>query len=276
MTTPPDSIKTKQELRQKDAQIIGLQRDLTLAHQQLCWARLQIQQLEAKLREERIKRFGPASESLNDLQLSLLVEEPSVTADEVQAEAERPAIENAPERKKRTHGRSPLPAHLPRKIKKLACAPEACHCRACGAETVVIGYDESEQLDKVPAEYFVWVIQREKRACRACAQGTVVAAPLPERIIDKSLASDGLIIDVLVSKYCDHLPLYRQEAILAREAGVEISRSTMDDWVMKVGERLQAITVAMREELLRAPYLQADETTVPVQMRDKRALSRNS
>lgn len=269
MTTPPDSIKTKQELRQKDAQIIGLQRDLTLAHQQLCWARLQIQQLEAKLREERIKRFGPASESLNDLQLSLLVEEPSVTADEVQAEAERPAIENAPERKKRTHGRSPLPAHLPRKIKKLACAPEACHCRACGAETVVIGYDESEQLDKVPAEYFVWVIQREKRACRACAQGTVVAAPLPERIIDKSLASDGLIIDVLVSKYCDHLPLYRQEAILAREAGVEISRSTMDDWVMKVGERLQAITVAMREELLRAPYLQADETTVPVQMRDK-------
>ena len=77
MTTPPDSTKTKQELRQKDAQIIGLQRDLTLAHQQLCWARLQIQQLEAKLREERIKRFGPASESLNDLQLSLLVEEPA-------------------------------------------------------------------------------------------------------------------------------------------------------------------------------------------------------
>lgn len=269
VTTPPDSTKNKQELRRKDAVIIGLQRDLTMANQQLFWARLQIQQLEAKLRAERIKRFGPASESLNDLQLSLLVEEPSVTADEVQAEAERPALEQAPERKKRSHGRAPLPAHLPRKIKKLECAPEACRCRACGAETVVIGYDESEQLGKVPAEYFVWLIQREKRACRACEKGTVVAAPLPARIIDKSLASDELIIDVLVSKYCDHLPLYRQEAILAREAGVEISRSTLDDWVMKVGERLQAVTMAMHEELLRAPYLQADETTVPVQLRDK-------
>ena len=267
--TNPDSPTINQALRHKDAQIIGLQRDLTVAHQELCWARLLIQQLEAKLREERIKRFGPASESLNDLQLSLLMEEPSVTAGEVQAETERPAIENTPERKKRSHGRAPLPANLPRRIKKLVCTPEACKCRACGAETVVIGYDESEQLGKEPAVYFVWLIQREKRACRACEQGTVVAAPLPERIIDKGVASDGLIIDVLVSKYCDHLPLYRQEAILAREAGVEISRSTMDDWVMKVGERLQGVTMAMREELLRAPYLQADETTVPVQLRDK-------
>ena len=94
----------------------------------------------------------------------------------------------------------------------------------------VIGYDQSEQLDVEPAKYFVVVTKREKRACQRCEQGGVVAAPAPARIIDKSLVSDRVVIDAVVAKYCDHLPLYRQSVILEREAGLEIGRATLDGW----------------------------------------------
>jgi hypothetical protein len=120
-----------------------------------------------------------------------------------------------------------------------------------------------------PARYFVQVILREKRACQNCEQSTVTMAPLEERIVEKGLASDNVVIDVVVSKYCDHLPLYRQAAILEREAGLEIGRATLDGWVMRVGEMLIPVTEAMRKALLSTPYLQADETTVPVQMHDR-------
>ena len=121
-----------------------------------------------------------------------------------------------------------------------------------------------------PARYFVQVIKREKRACRGCEQSTVTMAPLPPRIVEKGLASDNVVIDAVVSKYCDHLPLYRQAVILEREAGLEIGRATLDGWVMRVGEMLIPVMEAMRKDLLSAAYLQADETTVPVQMHDRR------
>ena len=134
----------------------------------------------------------------------------------------------------------------------------------------VIGYDESEQLDVEPARYFVQVIKREKRACRGCEQSTVTMPALPPRIVEKGLASDNVVIDVVVSKYSDHLPLYRQAVILEREAGLEIGRATLDGWVMRIGEMLIPVVEAMRKNLLSATYLQADETTVPVQMHDRR------
>jgi transposase len=144
----------------------------------------------------------------------------------------------------------------------------SCTCADCGEPTRVIGYDESEQLDVEPARYFVRVTKREKRACRRCS--TVTAAPLAERIVEKGLASDAVVINTVVAKYCDHLPLYRQAAMLEREAGLEIGRATLDGWVMRVGELLGPIVEAMRRDLLAASYLQADETPVPVQMHDKR------
>ena len=93
---------------------------------------------------------------------------------------------------------------------------------------MVIGYEQSEQLDVEPAKYFVVVTRREKRACRGCAEG-VSAAPLPVRIIDKSLVSDRVVIDTVVAKYSDHLPLYRQSAILERETGLSISGQRWTD-----------------------------------------------
>jgi transposase len=133
----------------------------------------------------------------------------------------------------------------------------------------VIGYEQSEQLDVEPARYFVVVIRREKRACKNCAEG-VSAAPLPERIIEKSLVSDRVVIDTIVNKYSDHLPLYRQSAILERDTGVSISRATMDGWIMRVGEMLIPVVGAMGRELVTGSYIQADETPVPVQMSDGR------
>ena len=142
--------------------------------------------------------------------------------------------------------------------------------RRLRAETTVIGYEESEQLDVEPAKYFVLVTRREKRACKQCEERGVVAAPLPERIIEKSLVSDQVVIDTIVAKYCDSLPLYRQSVILKRDTGLDINRSTMVGWVMRVGELLTPIVGVMRRELLRGTYIQADETPVDVLMHDGR------
>ena len=237
---------------------------------ELHWAQLKIQVLEERLRQQRIRMLGPQSETLSNLQLELLAdEEPGVTADEVEAEARRERMEKAPRRERKPHpGRERLPENLPRVEKVIRCNEQT--CQACGRETSIIGYDESEQLDVEPARYFVRVTKREKRACRGCEQGTVTMAPREPRIVEKGLASNAVVIDTVVSKYCDHLPLYRQAAILEREAGVEIGRATLDGWVMRVGELLEAVVQAMRKNLLREAYLQADETTVPVQMHDRR------
>ena len=239
---------------------------------ELAWARLKIQALEAQLRLQRIKKYGPGSEKLSDAQLNLLELEPGVSNVEVQAESARePLPESAKSQTRRKHpGRQELPAGLPRVERVIACAPEQCACPACGQPTAVIGYDVSEQLDVEPAKYFVVVTKREKRACKHCEEGGVAAAPAPARIIEKGLVSDRVVIDTVVAKYSDHLPLYRQSAILEREAGVEISRATMDGWVMQVGELLVPIAAVMGRELLGGSYIQADETTVDVQMHDGR------
>ena len=243
---------------------------------QLAWAEWKIRALEERLRLELIRKYGPKSETLSDAQLQLLEMEPGVSSAEVEAESERePLPEASPvmaksSKKSRPHpGRQELPADLPRVERILACTPEQCVCQCCGKQTVVIGYEQSEQLDVEPARFFVVVTKREKRACKGCAEGVKTAA-LPARIIDKGLVSDRVVIDTLVSKYCDHLPLYRQSAILERETGVTISRATMDGWVMTVGGLLEPIKAAMGRELINGGYIQADETPVPVQMHDKR------
>lgn len=249
----------------KDEQILQLQN-------KLAWAELKIQALEARLRLQRIQKYGPASEKLSSAQLELLELEPGVSNLEVEAESQREPLAAATkrDRPRRHPGRQELPAGLPRVERVIACAPEQCACPACGKPTEVIGYDVSEQLDVEPAKYFVVLTKREKRACKRCAEGGVAAAPMPPRIIEKGLVSDRVVIDTIISKYSDHLPLYRQSVILERETGLEISRATLDGWVMRVGELLIPVAEALRRELLGGSYIQADETTVDVQMHDRR------
>jgi transposase len=240
--------------------------------QELAWAKLKIQVLEEQLRLERIRKYGAGSEKLSDAQLVLLELEPGVSNAEVEAESQRePLPATRKQSKKRKHpGRQELPAGLARVERVIVCAPEQCACEACGQAKAVIGYDVSEQLDVEPAKYFVVVTKREKRACKRCEEGGVVAAPVPERIIEKSMVSDRVVIDTVVSKYCDHLPLYRQSVILQRETGVEIGRATLDGWVMRVGDLLIPIVNVVRRELLSGSYIQADETPVDVQLHDGR------
>ena len=261
--------------RSEAEQIVLLTTQVVQVTKELTWSRLKIQALEERLRMEMIRKYGAKSEKLSNDQLLLLELEPGVSSAEVEAEAERePLPASSPVTKKnRTSakhpGRQELPAGLPRVEKIIPCTPGQCVCRSCGKDTVVIGHEQSEQLDVEPAQYIVVVTKREKRACKGCADG-VSAAPLPERIIEKGLVSDRVVIDTLVSKYSDHLPLYRQSAILARDAGVAISRATMDGWVMTAGGFLIPVAAAMGRELLLGGYIQADETLVPVQMHDQR------
>jgi transposase len=254
-----------------------LQQQLATTEQRLQYAELRILVLEERLRQRRMEKYGAGSEKLSNLQLEMLEQEPGVSQAEVQAESERPVIEGdivevaGYRRQRRPHpGRQSLPAELPRVEKVIACPVEQCVCGQCGQPTTVIGYEESEQLEVEPAKYFVLVSKREKRTCTCCKGGRIVSAPAPVRIIDKGLVSDRVVIDTVIRKYCDHLPLYRQSVILDREAGVDISRATLDGWVLQVGEMLRPLVAVMGRELVQGSYLQADETPVEVQMHDRR------
>lgn len=251
-------------------QFSRLQNTVLSYQNKLQYAELKIRVLEERLRLARIAKYGPGSEKLSDAQLELLELELGVSRAEVQAESQRPAVQPSTKTKRPHPGRQELPANLPRVERVLTCTPEQCVCQGCGKETVVIGHEESSQLGVEPAKYFVLVSKREKRACKLCEEQGVVSAPLPPRIIEKCLASDQIVIDTVVSKYCDHQPLYRQSAMLERDSGVELSRATLDGWVLKVGELLIPMAAAMRQELVRGTYIQADETPVDVQMHEGR------
>jgi transposase len=266
--------------------IAQLQRTVDAQEKELHYSRLKIQVLEERLRQQLIAKYGKASEKLSDLQLKLLDLEPGVSGEEVQAESEREPLAASPDKsedqntqQKTNHkhpGRQTLPAHLMRVEKIIACDPGECVCGGCGKETTVIGYAESEVLDVKPTEYFVCVVKREKRACKRCEERGVAVAPVAECILPKSLVSDQVIIDTVVAKYCDSLPLYRQSAMLKRDTGVDISRSTMDGWVMRVGELLMPVVSRMKNELLAGNYIQADETPVGVQTHDRRGKNHQS
>ena len=236
----------------------------------LQYAELRIRVLEERLRLMRIEKYGAGGEKLSQAQMQLFELEPVVSEMIEQAESEHAPVHRSTKRSGKHPGRQELPANLPRVERILPCALDQRVCKRCGKETVVIGYEESSQLDVEPAKYFVLVTKREKRACRSCEDLGVVSAPLPPRIIEKCLASDRIVIDTVVSKYCNHTPLYRQSVILERDIGLEISRATLDGWVLKVGELLIPMVAAMRRELISGSYIQADETPVDVQTREGR------
>jgi len=218
----------------------------------------------------RIEKYGAGGEKLSQAQMQLFELAPVSSEMIEQAESEQGPVHRPTKRSTKHPGRQEFPANLPRVERVLPCAPDQRVCKRCRKETVVIGYEESSRLDVEPAKYFVLVTKREKRACRSCEDLGVVSAPLPPRIIEKCLASDRIVIDTVVSKYCNHIPLHRQSVILERDIGLEINRATLDGWVLKVGELLVPMVAAMRRELIGGTYIQADETPVDVQMREGR------
>ena len=205
-------------------------------------------------------RFGRRAESLPEEQLLLGLEE----AEQVEA-AGLAAAEAEPARKvariaKRRANRGALPAHLPRVERVVDVASTACPC--CAGTLHRVGEDVCERLDVVPAQFRVLVIRRPRYACRAC-EGAMVQAAAPARLIEGGLPTDALVAQVLVAKYADHLPLYRQAQVFARQ-GVSLDRSTLADWVGRAAFLLRPVHERLGERLKASGKLFADETTAPV------------
>ncbi len=209
----------------------------------------------------RRARFGRSSERIDDDQMALALEdvETAFAAEDAAAERHNEIIKSEATKSRRAN-RGHLPAHLPRE--EIVVEPEAKSCPCCGGALHVIGEDASERLDKVPAKLRVIVTRRPKYACRTCTDG-VVQAPAPNRLIEGGLPTEALVADILVSKYADHLPLYRQAQILARE-GVTIDRSTLAHWVGFAAFELEPLHARLVALLKASSKLFCDETRCPV------------
>jgi transposase len=211
----------------------------------------------------KLKRmqFGAKSERLPEEQLQLGLEALEQAIAKGGAEAEKRDPELRKDRvAKRRASRGALPNHLPRI--EVTLAPEDTACPCCRAAMTVIGEDTSERLDVIPAQFRVIVTRRPKLACRACI-GTVVQAPAPERLIEGGIPTEALVAHVLVARYADHLPLYRQAQILARQ-GVILERSTLAFWMGYAGAEVAPVVARLREMMLASTRIFADETVVPV------------
>jgi transposase len=223
--------------------------------------RARAERLEQIIKAMQRHRFGRRAESLPEDQLLLGLEEAEQT--EAAAEAHHEQADPA-ERKsraaRRRRNRGALPAHLPRIETIIDIEDPTCPC--CRNLLHRIGEDVSERLDIVPAQLRVLVMRRPKYACRHCDDG-VVQAPAPARVIEGGLPTDALVAQVLVSKYADHLPLYRQAQIYARQ-GISLDRSTLADWVGRAAWHLRPVHERLLAQLKTSSRLFADETTAPV------------
>jgi transposase len=220
-----------------------------------------IEHLQHLLRKLQRMQFGPRSERLPDEQLQFAFEEVEASLADTQAEAEKrsPDLRQKNTARRRA-GRGRLPAHLPRIEQVLL--PESTACPCCRGEMVEIGTDTAERLDVIPAQFRVLVTKRPKYACRAC-QGVVVQAAAPARLIEGGMPTEAAVAQVLVARYADHLPLYRQAQGRARQ-GIEIGRAVLAGWLGAAACEVRPVVARLREILLGSVRLFADETTMPV------------
>ena len=257
------AVQTLVDQAQKDAaEATRLAEQITRRDSELRFAQTKIQALTLELAHLRRMRFGVRSEALTADQRDLFQE--TWASDLAAAEAElakqaalvttEPTLPRAPRLRA---GRQPLPEHLPRIEHRHEL--ELCTCGQCGNDLTKIGEDVSEQLDVEPARFFVHRHIRPQYTCRACE--TITAAAIPPAVIDGGLAAVGLYVWVLIGKYLDHLPLYRLEQIAARD-NVILSRSTMAQWVGRIGVALQPLADRLTELLRERSVLHADETPV--------------
>jgi transposase len=223
--------------------------------------RTQNERLRQIIKELQRHRFGRRAETLPEEQMLLGLEdvEQVAASGEAKIDAVNPT-ERVDRSAKRRMNRGSLPAHLPRIEVVVDIEDHACPC--CGKALHRIGEDTGERLDIVPAQFRVLVVRRPKYACRSC-ENVVVQAPAPNRLIEGGLPTEATVAQVLVSKYADHLPLYRQAQIYARQ-GINLDRSTLADWVGRAAFLLQPIHDRLLASLRASPKLFADETTAPV------------
>jgi transposase len=215
----------------------------------------EIERLKSIIKQLQRAQFGRRSERLDPDQLALGLED--LEGDLAREEESGPRAEKQPS--DRSSHRKPLPDDLPREEVRLDIDDMTCTC--CGGALHLIGENVSEMLDWIPAQLRVIRTNRPKYACRTCQK--VVQAPAPERVIAGGLATPALLAQVLVSKYCDHTPLYRQSQIFARH-GVDLPRSTLAGWVGGACWWLEALHERLAKNIFASDHLFADDTPLPV------------
>ncbi len=238
-------------------QLTTQQEEILSQREQLASRDAEIEHLKLLIAKLRRMEFGRSSEKRESQieQLELRLEEL-----EVRRRKERTATPGSTGSTTVARPvRRPLPDHLPREVRK--CLPKHEACPDCGGKLKHLGQDISEILEYVPASLKVIQYVRPRLACAGCDR--IVQAEAPSRPIERGMAGPGLLAHVLSSKYCDHLPLYRQSQIFAR-SGVELDRSTLAEWVGGSSELLAPLVEALRRHVLSAGKLHADDIPVPV------------
>ena len=234
-------------------------------HEQLLWRESEIEHLKLLIAKLQRMQFGRKSEKLArqieqlELRLEDLQAKPAESAGQLESQSAATAspllISSTPAKP----ARRPLPEHLPRQTQRHE--PKESVCPDCGGGLRKLGEDVSEMLEYVPASFFVVRHVRPKLSCTKCNH--IVQAAAPSRPIERGVAGPGLLAHVLVSKYADHLPLYRQSEIYARQ-GIELERSTLADWVGGTSRLLEPLIEVLRRYVTASGKLHADDTPVPV------------
>lgn len=215
---------------------------------------LLIEKLRHQVAGQSAHRFGSKAEGIDQLQLRLEDEEVAKAADEPieQNQVVDPEDKIKPKRK-------PLPDHLPRNEQILSVGDA---CADCGGKLREVGRDTTEYLEYVPGRFVVNQIIRPRMACNCCE--TFIQAPIPSRPIEKGLPGAGKLAHVINNKYADHLPLYRQSQIFARE-GIDLDRSTLAGWVGQATALLEPLVDAIKHHVLKGQAIFADDTPVKLQ-----------
>ncbi|CAH2605782.1 transposase (plasmid) [Rhodovastum atsumiense] len=258
LTALPDDSTVLQSMV-RDAVTATLQRDA-----QVTELTAEVEKLQAMVRKLLRHRFGRRSEQMSPDQLALVIED--LEQEAAAQEAAKDAAETSEEKRRQRRAARPLrnlgalPGHLPRD--EVVIDVESKECPCCGGALHLIGEARTEMLNRVPAQLRVKVTRRPRYGCRTCSEA-VVQAPAPERPIDGGMATEALLVQILVSKFCDFLPLYRQAEMLKRE-GITIDRSTLSDWVGRTCWWLRPLYDLVVSTVLSAPKLFADDTTLPV------------
>jgi len=254
----------RSELNQQRKTNTQQQAIISAQHDTIAEQRQTIQRQEERIAKLLRQQYGPRRERIGPDQLLLFTEEEleQIIAELKQKQEEEDDPPRKKKRKRKGHGRRPLPAHLPREQEVHELSAEELPCPCCGELRVEIGSETSEQLEVVPATVKVIEHVRKKYACRHCEEQVEIAAKPPQPIC-RGLPGPGLLAHTVLGKFGDHLPLYRQEDILARH-GVVIRRSTLCDWMAAAAELARPLWELMRQRILQSCVIHTDDT--PIQM----------
>jgi len=276
--TIPDTLKECQDLlRVVIDELCRVRNELCRAKEETCRTKKEIKLLLKKLYGASSEKCHPPTDESSENAAPSTTETQTVDTADAQPTGEAPETANsdatsetaangdAPKSKapgRRKGGRKPLPKNLPRREIVCDVSEEEKICPDCGSEKKCIGNDKTEKLEFIPSSFYVLVFVRPKYACGQC-QANISQAEMPAQPIEKGIPMSGVIAHVAVSKYCDHLPLYRQVQIFARH-GVNISRSTLCGWLMMASNLLEPIARGMLARVLQSYSIHTDDTRIPV------------